>query len=169
MTPTELAHQSISYFLKNNSILPTPENIDDFYKQKAACFVSLHTKSNNELRGCIGTLKPQHLNLAEEIIYNALSAAFDDPRFPPLEEKELGDINFSVDILSTPEQIQSPNELDPKKYGVIISFGRKNGVLLPDLEGVDTIEEQLSIAAEKGGIDLEEDEYKLERFEVKRF
>lgn len=169
MTPPQLALKSIEYFFANHKTLPTPTNLDDFYNQKAACFVTLHLKSTGDLRGCIGTLEPQQLNLAEEIINNALSSAFDDPRFDPLQEKELEDVNISVDVLATPEPIDSPDELDPKKYGVIVSSGKRRGVLLPDIEGVDTVEEQLSIAAEKGGIDLKKDKYKLERFTVERF
>jgi len=168
MTPPELAYQSIKYFFENETTLPTPKDLDNFYNQKAACFVTLHLKSG-DLRGCIGTLEPQQTNLAEEIINNALSSAFDDPRFGPLQEKELENINISVDVLSTPESVNSPTELNPKKYGVIVSSKKRHGVLLPDIEDVNTVEEQLSIAAKKGGIDLKKDEYKLEAFTVERF
>jgi len=176
MTPPQLALQSITYFFQRHKTLPTPKNLGAFYDQPASCFVSLHLKSTKELRGCIGTLEPQQNNLAEEIINNALSAAFDDPRFAPLQEKELKDVDISVDVLSTPELINSPAELDPKKYGVIVSSGKRRGVLLPDIEGVDTVEEQISIAAEKGGIKLPSplgrsrgDKYQLFRFTVERF
>lgn len=131
------------------------EEADDFsdlpeMTERAGCFVSLKKKGN--LRGCIGTILPTKAALAEEIAENALSAAFKDPRFPPVEQRELEDISISVDILSIPEAVSDIALLDPKKYGVIVEKGWARGVLLPDLEGVDTVEAQLSIAARKAGI-----------------
>ena len=117
---------------------------------RAACFVTL--KKGGELRGCIGTLFPQRDSLAAEIAANALSAAFQDPRFHPLTREELGAVSISVDILSAPEAVTDHDELDPKKYGVIVEKDGARGVLLPDLEGVDRVEQQISIAATKAGI-----------------
>lgn len=140
----------------------------DAFSRRAGAFVSL--KKDGQLRGCIGTILPTRANLAEEICANAISAGRSDPRFPGVEASELEELVYDVDVLSTPEPIPSAVELDPKRFGVIVSApnGRR-GLLLPDLDGVDTVEEQLAIAARKGGIDLERDEYSLERFTVTRY
>ncbi|MDO5107801.1 MAG: AmmeMemoRadiSam system protein A, partial [Coriobacteriaceae bacterium] len=140
-----------------------PELIID----RAGCFVSL--KIDGQLRGCIGTLAPTRTCLAEEIIANAISAGTHDYRFSPVRPDELDELVYDVDVLSKPERIASEAELDTKRYGVIVSCddGRR-GVLLPDLDGIDTADEQVSIAARKGNIDLRRDDYHLERFEVVR-
>lgn len=134
---------------------------------RAGAFVSL--KQDGELRGCIGTIAPVQSNLAEEICANAISAGRHDPRFPPVTENELGELVYDVDVLGEPEPVDSADQLDPKRYGVIVSCadGRR-GLLLPDLDGVDTVSEQLRIAAAKGHIDLRRDSCMLERFEVVR-
>lgn len=134
---------------------------------RAGAFVSL--KQDGELRGCIGTIAPVQSNLAEEICANAISAGRHDPRFPPVTEDELGELVYDVDVLGEPEPVDSADQLDPKRYGVIVSCadGRR-GLLLPDLDGVDTVSEQLRIAATKGHIDLRRDNCMLERFEVVR-
>lgn len=119
--------------------------------QRRAAFVSLKTRDKN-LRGCIGTIVPAYENLLREIMHNAVAAATEDPRFPPVRQEELEELVISVDVLSEPETVSSIDELDPKRYGVIVAKGHARGVLLPDLEGVDTPQEQLSIAAQKAGI-----------------
>lgn len=134
-------------------------------KEKAGTFVSLHSKGN--LRGCIGTIQPYAENIAEEIIDNAISASTKDFRFNPVKEIELDSLEYSVDVLTTPERIDSINELDPKRYGVIVSRGSRRGLLLPDLEGVDTAKMQVDIARQKAGISPDE-ELTLERFQVIR-
>ena len=138
---------------------------ENLLKQKAAAFVCL--KKEGSLRGCIGTFKPTRENLAEEIAGNAISAACRDPRFFPIGKDELEDLQVSVDVLSEPEPISGPSQLDPKKYGVIVESGGKVGLLLPDLEGVDTVEYQLEIARSKAGIRPDEPT-KLYRFSVQR-
>jgi hypothetical protein len=163
-----LAKAAIKTKLEKNKKLTPPEWLNnDILKQKKGCFVSLLTKDDNSLRGCIGTVKPKQNNLAEEIIANSISAAFNDPRFPPLKEEELNNLLIKVDILNQPEPISSIKELDPKKYGLIVASQKKQGLLLPDLDGVDTIEEQINIACQKAGITSEPE--KLYRFEVQRF
>ena len=139
----------------------------EMYDTRAGAFVSI--KKFGELRGCIGTILPCRASLAEEICANAISAAAHDPRFPQVSADELDDLVYDVDVLSVPERIDSEKDLDPRRYGVIVSTadGRR-GLLLPDLEGVDTISEQVGIAARKGGIDLGRDPYSLERFTVTR-
>ena len=133
--------------------------------RKAGTFVSL--KKDGALRGCIGTICATRPTVAEEIIHNAISASTQDPRFPPVTAEELSSLVYSVDVLGPTECISSPKELDPKKYGVIVSKGYRRGLLLPNLEGVDTVEQQLEIACKKGDIEMEENP-DLERFEVVR-
>jgi AmmeMemoRadiSam system protein A len=163
---TSLARKSIEYYLKNDSLTPIPQDVNqELTSQRKGVFVSL--KQNGELRGCIGTFLPSTLNIAEEIIKNAVSAAFDDPRFTPLRLNELWDIDISVDVLETPEPT-SKSDLDPKIYGVIVAKGQKRGLLLPNLDGIDTVEEQLNIALNKAGI-LQTEQYKVERFKVTRY
>ncbi len=139
----------------------------ELFSTRAGAFVSL--KINGQLRGCIGTIAPVRASLAAEICANAVSAGCHDPRFPAVSADELDELVYDVDVLSQPERVQGPENLDAKRYGVIVSTadGRR-GLLLPDLDGVDTVEEQLGIAARKGGIDLEEDDVTLERFTVTR-
>lgn len=132
-----------------------------------ACFVSIK-KLNGDLRGCIGTLQPMRNTIDGEIIMNAIAAATEDPRFEPMTLDELGGVKFSVDVLGKPEPISDRSSLDPKKYGVIVSKGSAHGVLLPDLEGVNTVDEQISIACQKAGI-TDQSGIELKRFTVTRF
>jgi len=134
--------------------------------RRAGAFVSVH--KNGALRGCIGTICPVQDSIAEEIISNAISAVSRDPRFEIVREDELELLEISVDILGEPEDIDGPDKLDVKRYGVIVSCGFKRGLLLPDLDGIDTVEEQIDIARQKGGISPD-DNYKLQRFEVVRY
>jgi len=133
----------------------------------AGAFVSLHSPDGS-LRGCIGTVFPQRDDLAREIVENAESAALRDPRFPPVRADELDGLEITVDVMGTPEPIESQAFLDSDRYGVIVRKGFRSGLLLPHLEGVDTVSEQVSIALRKAGISPDED-YKLERFEARRF
>ena len=138
---------------------------EEMFTQRAGAFVSIH--KDGALRGCIGTILPTCRNVADEIMQNAISAGTNDPRFPMIKENELQYLEMSVDVLDEPEPISSPAELDVKKYGVIVSSGRKRGLLLPNLDGVDSIEQQIDIARQKAGI-YEDEDYSLERFEVIR-
>ena len=135
-------------------------------KQKAGVFVSIH--KSGELRGCIGTFEPQKANVAEETIANAISSATRDPRFFPITPDELKDLEYSVDVLTKPEPVKSQDQLDPKKYGVIVECGWRRGLLLPDLEGVDSVDYQIDICRQKAGI-MPHEPVKLYRFEVKRY
>ena len=120
------------------------------------------------MRGCIGTVEPAYADLAHEIINNAIAAATRDPRFEPVQECELGHLTYSVDVLSPPERIDGPDALDPRRYGVIVQSGRRRGLLLPDLPGVDSVEEQVAIARGKAGI-LPDEPVDLYRFQVERY
>lgn len=164
----QLVRQTLEKYLKEGKVISPPSDIPEYLKKRAGVFVSLHKKSTGELRGCIGTIIPTTSNIAEEIIRNSISAATEDPRFSPLTISELDDIEISVDILSPLEEVKDIKELDPKKYGVVVEKGWRRGVLLPDLEGVDTVEEQLGIALAKAGISPSED-FKIYRFSVERF
>jgi len=149
----KLAKETIETFIKEDRIICLPKDLpQEMLSKKAGVFVSLHLKDGS-LRGCIGTFIPTQKNIAQEIIQNAISAASQDPRFPQVEEKELGNLVFSVDVLSASKSISKDKLSDPKKYGLIISTqdGRR-GLLLPDLPGVETIEEQIAICRQKAGI-----------------
>jgi len=162
-----LARETIENYIKQGKIITPPLGLpEEMINQKAGVFVSL--KKFGDLRGCIGTFMPTQENIAQEIIRNAISAAVDDPRFSPVNVSELEDLSISVDVLSAPEEVKDISQLDPKKYGVIVSSGYKKGLLLPDLEGVDTVEYQINIAKRKAGI-YPGEKVKLYRFEVKRY
>ncbi len=162
----KLANDAIKEYVKNRRISKPPEDLAEEMKGQAGVFVSL--KKRGQLRGCIGTFAPTAKNIAEEVIHNAISAATRDPRFSPVAPSELEEIDYSVDVLSEPEKIAGPEGLDPKRYGVIVKSGMRKGLLLPDIEGVDTVEEQIDIARSKAGIYPDED-VELYRFEVKRY
>jgi AmmeMemoRadiSam system protein A len=162
----KLARHTLETYVKEGKIPGLPEDLpEEMITSKAGVFVSI--KKQGELRGCIGTFLPTRKNIAEEIQRNAISAGCEDPRFYPVGTDELLELEYSVDILTKPEPVDSLDKLDPKKYGVIVRKGHRSGLLLPDLEGVDTVEEQLSIVLRKAGIKHDED-YQIHRFEVIR-
>ena len=147
----------------------TPEEADappELLQSQAGVFVSLH--KFGDLRGCIGTIAPTTGSIAEEIIQNAISASTGDPRFNPVTADELPFLEVNVDVLNPAEPVRSKADLDPKLYGVIVEKGRSRGLLLPDLEGVDTVAQQLDIACRKGGIDPS-GEYRISRFTITRY
>ena len=162
-----LARLSLETFVRTGRRLDAlPEGLPGEMTSRAAgAFVSLH--AHGQLRGCIGTTGPTTESVAWEIVQNAVSACSRDPRFIPVRADELDSLEYSVDVLGKPEAVSSPAELDVKRYGVIVSCGGRRGLLLPDLEGVDTVEQQIDIARQKGGIGSRE-RYALERFEVVR-
>lgn len=161
-----LARTTLEKYVIYGEKLVMPDNLpEEMIKDKAGVFVSL--KMDGQLRGCIGTIQPTTDSIAEEIIQNAISAGLEDPRFNPVTKKELNKIQYSVDVLKDAEPIKNMSELDTEKYGVIVNKGRKRGLLLPNLEGINTPEEQVSIALKKAGINPNED-YSMERFEVVR-
>jgi AmmeMemoRadiSam system protein A len=161
----KLAKKTVETFVKEGKVLKA-EEITPEMKERAGVFVSIHKLG--ELRGCIGSIEPQRSNVAEEIIANAIASATRDPRFFPIAPDELKDLDYSVDVLTTPEPVKSQDQLDPKRYGCIVEAGWRKGLLLPDLEGVDTVDEQIDICRQKGGIAPNEP-VKLYRFEVKRY
>lgn len=162
----ELARRSVEEFIKNGTVVPVPEPLPAGMSEKAGVFVCL--KKHGQLRGCIGTFMPCCENIASETIRNAISAATQDPRFLPVKEDELGELVYSVDVLSPPEKVDDPGKLNPKEFGVILVSGQKKGLLLPDLEGVDSVDEQLRITRMKAGI-FPGEKVEIFRFKVKRF
>lgn len=162
----QLAKNTIDTYVTTGEVISPPAELTPEMKQKAGVFVSLH--KFGELRGCIGTFEPTRPSVAQEIISNAISSATRDPRFPPVAPEELEDLEYSVDVLTTPKRVKNQKELDPRKYGVIVECGFRRGLLLPDLEGVDTVDEQIDICRMKAGIDSSESIH-LYKFEVQRY
>jgi AmmeMemoRadiSam system protein A len=161
-----LARASLESYILNHKKLELPDDLPaEMLEKRAGAFVSIH--KDGRLRGCIGTILPTTKSVANEIIQNAISASTRDPRFSPITSDELPYLDINVDVLLDPEDISSPEELGVKRYGVIVSSGNRRGLLLPDLDGVDTVEQQIAIARQKGGIDIDEP-VKLQRFEVVR-
>ena len=160
-----LAKRTVETFVKKGEVVQ-PKRLSAEMKEQAGVFVSIHKLG--ELRGCIGTFEPQHDNVADEIVANAISSATRDPRFLPVTKDELKQLEYSIDVLTRPEPVKSQEQLDPKKYGVIVEAGWRKGLLLPDLEGVNTVDEQIDICRLKAGIGPNE-KVKLYRFEVKRY
>lgn len=163
----DLARRTIEQYVREGTVPKPPDPLPEEMAGRAGVFVSIHT-TGGDLRGCIGTFEPVMPNIAQEIIHNAVSAATQDPRFPPIQPSELASLDVSVDVLSSPEPCYSLEELDPKQYGVIVSCRGRRGLLLPDLDGVDTAEQQVSIAMRKAGIRPSEP-IALQRFTVKRY
>lgn len=161
-----LARHAIETFVGTGKLPEMPQGLpEELYHTRAGAFVSL--KEDGRLRGCIGTIQAVQGSLAEEIMHNAVSACSEDPRFSPVEVWEVERLTISVDVLGEKEKISSPEELDVVRYGVIVTKDARRGLLLPNLEGVDTVEQQIAIAKQKAGIKAHES-VELERFEVIR-
>lgn len=183
----KLAQQAVESYIKKEeeapdiSDLPTDELPEKLLKEKGGVFVTIKKKGG--LRGCIGTTKPSQENLAKEIVFNAIAAATRDPRFDPAKEEELDQLHYTVYILHEPKKINEMKQLDPKNYGLIVKAypkgkehrtlkqeePQKKGLLLPDLEGIDTPHEQLDAVCEKSGIDPEKQALELFRFRAEKY
>lgn len=162
-----LARASVEHFVRTGAELPLPDDLpSDMTEHRAGVFVSLH--EGGELRGCIGTIGPVTESIAREVVRNGIAACSQDPRFPAVLPDELDALSYSVDVLAPAEPIASSAELDVKRYGVIVTQGFKRSLLLPNLEGISTVEQQLAIAKQKAGISPADDDVQLERFEVVR-
>jgi len=178
-----LAKEVVENYIKERKIISIPEDFPkEFLEKRAGTFVTI--EKNGNLRGCIGTYLPIRKNIAEEVISNAIAAATEDWRFGPVSKEELPYLSYTVYILSEPELVKDLKELDPKKYGIIVKtipispsgdvvfnghFVSKSGLLLPDLKGIETIEQQISIACQKGGIDLSIEKILIYKFTVEKF
>jgi MEMO1 family protein len=163
-----LARDAVETFVRSGTVLRPPESNEALLSSRAPCFVSLKTL-NGELRGCIGTIEPARNTLVEEIIANAISAATSDPRFYPVAEEELANLRYSVDVLFPPEEA-TIKDLDPSVFGVIVEdeSSTRRGLLLPDIPGIDNVEQQVEIASRKAGIHRSE-RIRLYRFRVERY
>jgi AmmeMemoRadiSam system protein A len=162
----QLARDTIEAYVKEGRVINPPDELTPEMKERAGVFVSIH--KGEDLRGCIGTFEPHRANVAQEIIGNAISAATQDPRFNPVNSDELEDLDISVDVLTEPLPVDDVSKLNPKKHGIIVECGYRRGLLLPDLPGVDTVQEQINICCAKGGIRQGEN-VNLYQFEVKRY
>lgn len=180
----DLAKKAVENYIKEKKIISIPEDLpEEFYKRRAGTFITI--EKGSELRGCIGTYLPTRVNIAEEIIHNAVAASTEDYRFGPIKEEELPQLSYTVYILNYPELVDDIKKLDPKKFGIIIKTAPftypnenvtfngkvpyKSGLLLPDLEGVDTVEKQFLIACQKGEIDPEKEKVFIYRFTVEKY
>lgn len=161
-----LAKKTINTYVTTGGIFHPDQPIMEMEHTQAGAFVSIH--EHGLLRGCIGTFLPTKESLTQEIIHNAIAACSQDPRFSPIRPEELDYLDINVDILSPPQPVSSIQELDAKRYGVIVTHGLQRGLLLPDLEGVNTPQEQIAICKQKAGIPQDETNIELERFEVIR-
>ena len=168
----KLARETIESYVRGKKVVnvPAEEELTPDMKQQGGVFVSI--KKKGQLRGCIGTIEPREANVAQEVIHNAISAATRDPRFPPISPEELDDLDISVDVLTTPEPIESLDQLDPKRYGLIVQSLEdplKRGLLLPDLPSIRTAEEQFHhTKVFKAGI-ADDEPTQMYRFEVIRY
>jgi AmmeMemoRadiSam system protein A len=166
-----LTKSAVENYVKEGKVIsPSPDLPEELLKKKAGVFVTI--EKEKELRGCIGTYLPTKENIAKEIISNAIAAAVQDYRFGPIQKEELPHLSYTVYLLSEPEPIKNIKELNPKKCGIIVktvASPQKSGLLLPDLEDVDTIEEQIAIACQKAGIDLTEEKILIYKFTVKKY
>lgn len=160
-----LAKKAVENYVRTGRV-PQVKELTPEMEERAGVFVSI--KKHGQLRGCIGTFEPIQANVVEEIIANAISSAVRDPRFLPVEESELKDLEYSVDILTRLEPVDDVSQLAPEKYGIIVEAGFRRGLLLPDLEGVNTVKEQIAICRAKAGI-LPDEPVKLYRFQVRRY
>ncbi|MGH8103162.1 MAG: AmmeMemoRadiSam system protein A [bacterium] len=166
-----LARRSVEVFLQYRRYLGEHDvkDVPHRFQAPRASFVCI--KRGNDLRGCIGTLEPRHVDACWEVIYNAVSAATEDPRFDPVVEPELPDLKFTVDLLSTLEPLADYRTNDPTKYGLLVTAGPRHGVLLPNIEGIETADQQFAIALQKAGIppDVPSGGLRIHRFTVERF
>lgn len=179
-----LAKKSVEIFIKSGEIISPPTNLpEEFLTRKSGVFVTIERKKH--LRGCIGTYLPTRDNIAEEVIYNAVAAAQEDYRFSPVQEEEFPYLSFTVYILNKPELIKNVYELDPKEYGIIVrsipivqtkdevtfdgAIPYKCGLLLPDLEGINTAEQQVSVACQKAMIDPKKEKFLIYRFTAEKY
>ena len=161
-----LARRALERYVREGKKIYPDTGSGPLLKEKAGVFVSL--KKHGQLRGCIGTIVPTTDNIGFEIVNNAISAGTGDPRFEPVEPGELDELVYSVDVLKPAEPIDNMSQLDVRRYGVIVRSGRRSGLLLPNLEGIDTVEQQVAIARQKAGIGPDEP-VQLQRFEVVRY
>jgi MEMO1 family protein len=169
ISPVELARLSVERFIGSGVVIDPPQRPTGVLAGRAGAFVTLRT-SDGQLRGCIGTSEPARATVAEEIVHNAIRAATHDPRFEAVKAEELSDLVYGVDVLSSVEPASGPEDLDPYKFGVIVETldGQRRALLLPQIEGIETVEQQWRAVHQKAGITIGEP-LRVERFTVTRF
>ena len=164
----QLAKEAVEAYVSQDRKLEVPDGLpSEFLERKAGAFVTIY--NGKDLRGCIGTFLATRDSLAQEIIDNAISACSRDNRFLPIMAEELPELSYEVSVLSEPEKVHDKNMLDAKKHGVIVKSGHKTGLLLPDLDGVDSVDDQIEIACQKAGIDPEREQIELYSFSVEKY
>lgn len=165
---TQLVKQTIESYIKNKTVISVPKNLPDkFYSKKAGVFVTI--KNGVKLRGCIGTYLPTKKSIAKEIISNAISVCSLDTRFHAITENELHDLNYEISILNPPQLIKDIKNHNVKKHGIIVKCDDgRCGLLLPGLDGIDSANQQINIACEKGGINSEVDKINLYYFTIEK-
>ncbi len=164
----ELAKEAVENYIEEEKVIgPSKSLPKEFFERKAGVFVTI--EKDGRLRGCIGTYLPVRDNIGEEIIYNAIAAAVEDDRFGAIKKTELSRLSYTVYLLQKPEKVSDIAELDPKKFGIIVKAGSRSGLLLPDLEGVNTVAEQISICCQKGGIMLKQENVEIYKFTVEKY
>jgi AmmeMemoRadiSam system protein A len=164
----QLATATIAAYVSAGRVLPPEQAPAAIEGGPAGVFVTLHSRSTGELRGCIGTIEPCEASLAEETIRNAIAAATRDPRFPPVHPEELSNLVIDVSVLYPPEPIKSIEQLDPRHYGVIVQHGRRRGLLLPDIPGIDDARTQVDFARQKAWLTPDEP-VDMFRFKVEKY
>jgi AmmeMemoRadiSam system protein A len=169
IAPPDLARLAVENFIRDRLVIDPPARPEGILARSAGTFVTIRT-GEGSLRGCIGTVSPSRESVAEEIIQNAISAATQDPRFPPVVPGELSGLTYGVDVLMPPEEVGGIADLDPALYGVIVESpgGRRRGLLLPRIDGIDTPDQQWRAVHHKAGLTVG-DPVRVERFKVIRF
>jgi len=162
-----LAKEAVENYIREKKVISPEGKLPQEFKGRAGVFVTIMERK--ELRGCIGTYLPTQDNIAQEIIQNAIAAAVEDYRFSSIHKEDLASLSYSVYILSAPVIIKDKNELNPRKFGIIVKAGRRSGLLLPDLEEVDTVDQQIAIACQKGGIDPEKERIDIYKFTAEKY
>lgn len=164
---SQLAQKAVEDYIEKGVVINPPRGISKvFLKKRAGVFVTI--KKDNNLRGCIGTYLPTKENIAQEVISNAIAAALKDYRFKAIKKEELKFLSYSVSILGEVERVEGLSDLDPKQFGIIVKSGIKIGLLLPDLPGLERVEDQIIVASQKAGIDLNKEKIKIYRFKVEK-
>ncbi|MFH1575816.1 MAG: AmmeMemoRadiSam system protein A [Candidatus Nealsonbacteria bacterium] len=162
-----LAKEAVENYIREKKVISPASNLPQEFKKKAGVFVTI--MDGKALKGCIGTYLPTQNNIAKEIILNAIAAATEDYRFDSIQKNDLSSLSYTVYILGEPKKISNESELNPRKFGIIVKTARKSGLLLPDLEGVDTADEQISIACQKGGIDPQKEKIDIYKFIAEKY
>ncbi len=169
----KLAKRAVENYIEKGEIIEIPDDLPkEMMEKKFGTFITI--EKNGQLRGCIGTYLPTKENIAQEIIHNAIAAATEDYRFNPIQKEELSSLSYTVYVLEKPELVKDVKGLNPKKYGIIVRTAPinhsmpKSALLLPDLQGIDTVEKQISIACQKGEIDLTHQKITIYRFTIQK-